>query len=101
MFEPGTDWISMQLVGFPVVAGIVLLAFVANAKKSAHEKLNNPIRMASFAFSLVLFGYTTAMFFNSFADTHRSAWKLPFTRFFEQTAKFMDLIDKSCPGEKP
>ena len=45
----------MQLVGFPVVAGIVLLAFVANAKKSAHEKLNNPIRMASFAFSLVLF----------------------------------------------
>ncbi|MDG1557257.1 MAG: NADH-quinone oxidoreductase subunit M [Candidatus Poseidoniaceae archaeon] len=58
----------MQLVGFPVVAGIVLLAFVANAKKSAHEKLDNPIRMASFAFSLVLFGYTTAMFFNSFAD---------------------------------
>ncbi len=58
----------MQLVGFPVVAGIVLLAFVANAKKSAHEKLNNPIRMASFAFSLGLFAYTTAMFFDAFAD---------------------------------
>ena len=58
----------MQLVGFPVVAGIVLLAFVANAKKSAHEKLNNPIRMASFAFSLALFGYTTWMFFEVFAS---------------------------------
>ena len=58
----------MQLVGFPVVAGIVLLAFVSNTNKSAHDRLSNPIRMASLAFSLGLFAYTTAMFFEVFAN---------------------------------
>jgi hypothetical protein len=68
LFEAGSDWISMQLVGFPVVAGIVLLAFVSNTNQTARNKLNNPIRMASFAFSIGLFAYTTWMFFEVFAN---------------------------------
>ena len=81
------DWISMPLVGFPLVASIVLLAFVSNADASMRKRLSDPIRMATFVFSLVLLVITTGMFFqyfgnvswegisfNSYEFTHRYDW---------------------------
>jgi NADH-quinone oxidoreductase subunit M len=81
------DWISMPLVGFPLVASIVLLAFVSNTNESMRKRLSDPIRMASLLFSLVLLGLTTGMFFqyfgnvswegisfNNYEFTHRYTW---------------------------
>ncbi|MFQ3316649.1 MAG: complex I subunit 4 family protein [Candidatus Poseidoniales archaeon] len=81
------DWISMPLVGFPLVASIVLLAFVSNANESMRNRLSNPIRMATLIFSLVLLAITTGMFFqyfgnaswegisfNNYEFTHRYTW---------------------------
>jgi len=81
------DWISMPLVGFPLVASIVLLAFVSNANESMRNRLSNPIRMATLIFSLILLGITTGMFyqyfgnaswegisFNNYEFTHRYTW---------------------------
>ncbi|MBT6640437.1 MAG: NADH-quinone oxidoreductase subunit M [Euryarchaeota archaeon] len=81
------DWISMPLVGFPLVASIVLLAFVSNTNESMRKRLSNPIRMASLIFSLLLLAITTGMFFqyfgnvswegisfNNYEFTHRYTW---------------------------
>ena len=81
------DWISMPLVGFPLVASIVLLAFVSNTNESMRKRLSDPIRMASLLFSLVLLTLTTGMFFqyfgnvswegisfNNYEFTHRYTW---------------------------
>jgi len=81
------DWISMPLVGFPLVASIVLLAFVSNANESMRNRLSNPIRMATLIFSLVLLAISTGMFFqyfgnaswegisfNNYEFTHRYTW---------------------------
>jgi NADH-quinone oxidoreductase subunit M len=62
------DWISIPLVGFPLVASIVLLAFVSNASESMRNRLSNPIRMATLIFSLVLLGITTGMFYQYFGN---------------------------------
>ncbi len=62
------DWISMPLVGFPLVASIVLLAFVSNADASMRKRLSDPIRMATLVFSLVLLTITTGMFFQYFGN---------------------------------
>ena len=62
------DWISMPLVGFPLVASIVLLAFVSNADASMRKRLSNPIRMATLIFSLTLLAITTGMFFQYFGN---------------------------------
>ncbi|MEZ8008223.1 MAG: proton-conducting transporter membrane subunit, partial [Candidatus Poseidoniaceae archaeon] len=62
------DWISMPLVGFPLVASIVLLAFVSNTNESMRRRLANPIRMATLVFSLVLLVITTGMFFQYFGN---------------------------------
>ena len=62
------DWISMPLVGFPLVASIVLLAFVSNADASMRKRLSDPIRMATLVFSMVLLAITTGMFFQYFGD---------------------------------
>ena len=81
------DWISMPLVGFPLVASIVLLAFVSKTNESMRKRLSDPIRMASLLFSLVLLTLTTGMFFqyfgnvswegisfNNYEFTHRYTW---------------------------
>tara|TARA_B100001142_G_C14337743_1_gene656585 strand:+ start:1195 stop:2835 length:1641 start_codon:yes stop_codon:yes gene_type:complete len=81
------DWISMPLVGFPLVASIVLLAFVSNTNESMRKRLSDPIRMASLLFSLILLTFTTGMFFqyfgnvswegisfNNYEFTHRYTW---------------------------
>ena len=62
------DWISLPLVGFPLIASFILLAFVSRADAKMRERLNGPIRMACLVFSLVLFILTTGMFFQYFGD---------------------------------
>ena len=62
------DWISLPLVGFPLIASFILLAFVSRADAKMRERLNGPIRMACLVFSFVLFILTTGMFFQYFGD---------------------------------
>ena len=45
------DWISLPLVGFPLIASFILLAFVSRADAKMRERLNGPIRMACLVFS--------------------------------------------------
>ena len=63
-----SDWISMPLVGFPLLASIVLLAFVSNANQATRDRLASPIRMVCLIFSLLLLFVTTGMFFQYFGD---------------------------------
>ena len=62
------DWISLPLVGFPLISSLLLLVFVSRASESMRNKLSDPIRMACLVFSLVLLGITTGMFFQYFGD---------------------------------
>ncbi|MEC8249470.1 MAG: hypothetical protein VX043_03000, partial [Candidatus Thermoplasmatota archaeon] len=57
------DWISIPLVAFPLIASMVLLAFVANGTERMRQRLVAPIRMACLIFSLVMLTITTGMFF--------------------------------------
>ena len=63
-----TDWISIPLVAFPLIASMVLLAFVSNGNERMRERLTAPIRMACLIFSLVMLAITTGMFFQYFGD---------------------------------
>ena len=66
-----TDWISIPLVAFPLIASMVLLAFVSNGTERMRERLVAPIRMACLVFSLVMLTITTGMFFQySVSYTH-------------------------------
>ncbi|MBR68420.1 MAG: dehydrogenase [Euryarchaeota archaeon] len=60
-----TDWISLPLVGLPLISSIVLLAFVAYSSPAARDRMGPSIRMASLVFSLIMLVLTTAMFFGS------------------------------------
>ena len=62
------DWISIPLVAFPLIASMVLLAFVSNGTERIRERLVAPIRMACLVFSLVMLAITTGMFFQYFGD---------------------------------
>ena len=62
------DWISIPLVAFPLIASMVLLAFVANGTERMRQRLVAPIRMACLIFSLVMLTITTGMFFRYFGD---------------------------------
>ena len=57
------DWISIPLVGFPLVASLALLAFVGNASPAARAKVGPTIRLVSLLVSIAMLGITTAMFF--------------------------------------
>ena len=58
-----TDWISLPLVGLPLISSIVLLAYVAASSPAARERMGPTIRMATLVFSLLMLVLTTAMFF--------------------------------------
>ena len=60
-----SDWISIPLVGLPLISSMVLLAFTANASESARAKMGDSIRWVTLAFSLAMLAVTTAMFFGS------------------------------------
>lgn len=57
------DWISIPLVGFPLVASMALLAFVGNASPAARAKVGPTIRLVTLLVSIAMLGITTAMFF--------------------------------------
>ena len=57
------DWISIPLVGFPLVASLALLAFVGNASPAARAKVGPTIRLLSLVISIAMLALTTAMFF--------------------------------------
>ena len=40
-----TDWISIPLVGFPIVVSCILLAFASQEKRSRKEIIASPIRL--------------------------------------------------------
>ena len=58
-----TDWISIPLIGLPLISSLVLLAFVATRDESTRERLGSTVRMVSLVFSLIMLAVTTAMFF--------------------------------------
>ena len=58
-----TDWISLPLVGLPLISSIVLLAYVAASSPAARDRMGPTIRMATLVFSLLMLVLTTAMFF--------------------------------------
>ena len=59
----GIDWISLPLVGLPLISSIVLLMFIGNTSNAAREKLGPSIRMVSLIVSFIMLGVTTMMFF--------------------------------------
>ena len=59
----GIDWISIPLVGLPLISSIVLLIFIGNMSAAAREKLGPSIRMVSLIVSFIMLGVTTMMFF--------------------------------------
>ena len=59
----GIDWISLPLVGLPLISSIVLLMFIGNVSNAAREKLGPSIRMVSLIISFIMLGVTTMMFF--------------------------------------
>jgi NADH:ubiquinone oxidoreductase subunit 4 (subunit M) len=58
----------MPLVGFPIIASLIIMGTISNVSEEVREKLVNPIRWAILLFSLGLLGLTTAMFYNYFGD---------------------------------
>lgn len=57
------DWITMPLVGFPIIASGVLMAFASMATPRRKHKIETPIRLVSLMFSLIMLAVTTSLFF--------------------------------------
>ena len=60
-----TDWISLPLVGLPLISSIVLLVYVGACSPEARDRMGSTIRMATLVFSLLMLALTTAMFFGN------------------------------------
>jgi NADH-quinone oxidoreductase subunit M len=60
-----TDWISLPLVGLPLISSIVLLVYVGACSPEARQRMGSTIRMATLVFSLLMLALTTAMFFGN------------------------------------
>ena len=57
------DWITMPLVGFPIIASGVLMAFASMATRRRKRNIEMPIKLASLFFSLFMLAITTSLFF--------------------------------------
>jgi len=68
------DWISIPLVGFPLVASLALLAFVGNASPAARAKVGPTVRWVTLVVSLAMLAITTAMFFGSLDGDSMLDW---------------------------
>ncbi len=58
------DWISIPLVGFPIISAGLLMMIAASEKRSRMKLIAGPIRLATFAFSLIPLAIATALFFD-------------------------------------
>lgn len=57
------DWITLPLVGFPIIASGVLMAFASMASTRRKYNIETPIRLVSLIFSLIMLAVTTSLFF--------------------------------------
>ena len=62
--EGEIDWISIPLVGFPIISSGIMLAFASQEKRSKRKLLEGPTRLATFAFSLIPLAISTSLFFD-------------------------------------
>ena len=58
------DWISIPLVGFPIVVSCILLAFASQESRDRKEIIAAPIRLFTLCASLVPLAISTALFFD-------------------------------------
>ena len=58
------DWISLPLVGFPIVVSCILLAFASQESRSRKEIIAVPIRLFTLAASLIPLAISTSLFFD-------------------------------------
>ncbi|CAI8162308.1 MAG: NAD(P)H-quinone oxidoreductase chain 4 1 [Methanobacteriota archaeon] len=58
------DWISIPLVGFPILTSAIMLAFASQESRKRKQLIAGPIRLATLAFSLIPLGISTALFFD-------------------------------------
>tara|TARA_B100000989_G_scaffold55993_2_gene37739 strand:+ start:3725 stop:5443 length:1719 start_codon:yes stop_codon:yes gene_type:complete len=62
--EGDVDWISIPLVGFPIIVSCILLAFASQESRARKEILAAPIRLFTLAASLIPLAISTALFFD-------------------------------------
>ncbi len=58
------DWISLPLVGFPIIISCILLAFASQETRARKEILAVPIRLFTLVASLIPLAISTALFFD-------------------------------------
>lgn len=63
------DWISIPLVGFPILVSCILLAFASQEKRDRKELLAGPVRLFTLAVSLIPLAISTSMFFDWLIST--------------------------------
>ena len=58
--DSAVDWISIPLVGFPIIVSCILLAFASQETRERKELLAVPIRLFTLAASLIPLAISTA-----------------------------------------
>ncbi|HIA39419.1 MAG: dehydrogenase [Methanobacteriota archaeon] len=57
------DWITLPLVAFPLIAGTVLMAFASMQPYRLKDRIGQPIKLISLAFSLMMLGISSGLLF--------------------------------------
>ncbi len=72
------DWISLPLVGFPIIVSCILLAFASQESRSRKEVIAVPIRLFTLAASLIPLAISTSLFFDWLIAVD---WKLDYNEY--------------------
>ena len=72
------DWISLPLVGFPIIVSCILLAFASQESRSRKEVIAVPIRLFTLAASLIPLAISTSLFFDWLIAVD---WKLGYNEY--------------------
>ena len=62
--DTSVDWISLPLVGFPIIVSCILLAFASQESRARKEVIAVPIRLFTLVASLIPLAISTALFFD-------------------------------------
>jgi hypothetical protein len=62
--DTSVDWISLPLVGFPIIVSCILLVFAGQETRSRKEILAEPIRLFTLTASMIPLAISTALFFD-------------------------------------
>ena len=65
------DWISLPLVGFPIIVSCILMAFASQESRARKEVIAVPIRLFTLVASLIPLAISTALFFCLFYLSRR------------------------------